>query len=178
MDESRTDWLREYMRDRIASDDAHHLGENVVNFRHSPDSETTNPGKAALALVYQVAERVRELDSYATQTEDRAKALATQALEKLKIAHDRIRAEESGRLAAETENNKLNDRVHEAENVIEQSTSRISAIEAQLAAAEQRARTAEMRATEADNALKSIEEALRTRILDFFGNSSRVATAA
>jgi hypothetical protein len=51
MDESRTDWLREYMRDRIAGDDAHPLGENVVNFKHSPDSETTNPGKAALALV-------------------------------------------------------------------------------------------------------------------------------
>jgi hypothetical protein len=166
------------MRDRIASDDALHSGENVLNFRRPSDSETTNPGNAALALVYQVAERVRELDSYAAETEARAKALATQALDKLKIAHDRIQAEESGRLAAETENSKLNDRLREAEKVMEQSASRISTIEAQLAAAEQRAKTAEMRATEADNALKSIEEALRTRILDFFGNSSRVATAA
>jgi hypothetical protein len=176
MEESLTHWLREQMRDLIANHDAPQLGENVLSFRRPPNS--AKPGEDALGLVYQAAERIREADDYAAEREARVETLAKQAIEKLKIAHDRIRAAESGRRAAETEIKKLGDRVREAEKVMEESVSRISAIEAQLSAAEQRATTAEMRATEAENALKCIEEALRTRILDFFGNSSRLATAA
>ena len=177
MNESRTEWLREYMRDHLAKADVADIAENVSTLSRPPSS-AANPGEADLRLVNQIAERIREADDYAAEREARAENLAKQAIEQLNIAQDRIRAAESGRLAAEAELEKLNERVREAEKTMEQSASRIAAIEAQLSAAERRGRTAEMRAIEAENALERIAEELRTRVLDFFGASSRVARAA
>jgi hypothetical protein len=49
---------------------------------------------------------------------------------------------------------------------MERAASRVAATNAQLSAVEQRARLAETRATQAENALKRIEEAIQTQILE------------
>jgi hypothetical protein len=61
---------------------------------------------------------------------------------------------------------------------LQRAQSRIAAFEAQLAAAELRARTAEARSAEAEKALKRIEHAIRTQILDNGGAAARKTAAA
>jgi exonuclease VII large subunit len=172
MQKSQTNWLRGHMRDHIANHSALDSAENILDFRRPPYF-AKNPGAAALDLVYQAAELIGDVDNYAAERQARAEKLAQQAIEKLKIAHDRVQSAESGRRAAEAEIKEFSDRVEkvlsvrlqEVEQAMEQTASRIAATEAQLSAAEQRAITAEVRATEAETALKRIEEAIRTRIL-------------
>jgi exonuclease VII large subunit len=172
MQESHTDWLRGHMRDHVANSSMVDSADNILNFQRPPYS-AKNPGAAALDLVYQAAELIGDVDNYAAERQARAENLAKQAIEKLKIADDRVRSAESARRAAEAEIKEFSDRVEkelsvrlqEIEEAMEQTASRIAATEAQLSAAEQRARTAEIRANEAENALKRIEEAIRTRIL-------------
>jgi len=178
MEKSQTDWLREYMRDRIANYSAVDSVEGILDSRRPPYS-AKNPGAAALDLVYQAAEIIGDVDNYAAEKQARAETLAKQAIEKLKIADDRVRSAESVRLTAETEIKELSDRLQEAEKVIEQTASRMAATEAQLSTAEQRAGTAELRANEAEDALKRIEEAIRTQILEKIpGDSRRAGRAA
>src|SRR5450631_3880095 len=186
MQKSQTNWLRDHMRDYITNHSALDSPENVLSFQRSPNSKM-NPGAAALDVVYQAAELIRDVDNYATERNARAETLARQAIEKLKIAHDCVQSAESRRLAAEAEIKEFSDRVgkelsvklQKVEEAMEQTASRIAATEAQLSAAKQRARTAEMRANDAENALKRIEEAIRSRILDKMpGNARRTAMAA
>ena len=178
MGKSQTDWLREYMRDRIANYSAVGSAENILSLRRPQNSETS-PGAAVLNLIYQAADLIRDVDDCAAERQARAETLAKQAIEKVEIAEARVRSAESGRLAAEAETKEFSDRLQEVEKVMEQTASRIAATEAQLSAAEQRARTAEMQADEAEDALKRIEEAIRTQILEkrFCDSSRRAATA-
>ena len=186
MEESHADWLQEHMRDYIANSSALESPENVLSFRCPPNSET-DPGAAALNLVYQAAEHIRDVDDCPAERQDRAETLAKQAIEMLEIAEARVRSAESARLAAEAEIKEFSDRVEkelsiklqEVEEAMEQTASRIAATEAQLSTAEQRARTADMRADEAENTLKRIEEAIRIQILEKMPyNARRTAIAA
>ena len=184
MEESHADWLQEHMRDHIANSSALESPENVLSFRCPPNSET-DPGAAALNLVYQAAEHIRDVDDCPAERQDRAETLAKQAIEMLEIAEARVRSAESARLAAEAEIKEFSDRVEKELSVklqkieegMEQTASRIAATEAQLSAAEQRAITAEARATEAENALRRIEEAIRTQILEKRLGDSRMRAA-
>ena len=139
MEKSQVDWLREHMRDHIANNSAVDSAEDILSLKRPPNSET-KPGAAALDLVYQAAELIREVDNYAAERQARAETLAKQAIEKLEIADARVRSAESVRLAAEAEIKELRDRLQEVEKVMEQTASRMAATEAQLSAAEQRAR--------------------------------------
>src|SRR3974390_802399 len=186
MMESNSDWLREHMRDHIADHGTLESAENVLSLERPPNS-AENPGAAALNLVYQAAERIRDLDNCAAERHARAETLAEQAIEKLKIAEARVLSAESGRLAAEAKLKEFNDKVEqdlnvrlqEVETALEQTIDRMAAAEAQRFAADQRARTAELRANEAENALKRIEEALHTLILEKgFRDFSRTVAAA
>lgn len=184
---SDTNWLREHMRDHVANPRVPDSAENVLTFKYPPDL-AINPGVAALDVVYQAVERIRDVDNYAAERQTRAETLATQAIEKLKIAHDCVRSAESRTLAAEAKIKEFSDkvekefrvRVQEIEAGMERAASRMAATEAQLSDAEQRARNAEMRATEAEKALKHIEETIRTRILEkkFDGSGKRAVLAA
>jgi exonuclease VII large subunit len=173
MGESNLDWLQEHMRAHIANSSVTNSTDNILNFQHPPYT-AKNPGAAALDLVYQAVELIGDVDNYAAERQARAEALASQAVEKLKIADDRVRAAESARRAAEAEIEAMNDRVEkeisakvqEIEETMERTASRIAATEVQLTAAEQRAKAAELRADEAENALKRIEEAIRTQIIE------------
>ncbi len=183
---SRPNWLREHMRDYIANQGEPDSAENVLSFRHPPNS-ASNPGAAALDVVCQAAELIQDVDNYAAERQARAETLATQAIEKLKIAHDCVRSAESRAFAAEARMKEFSDRIEKEFSVrvqqieagMERAASRMAATEEQLSAAEQRARNAEMRAAEAEKALKHIEETIRTRILEKrFGGSGRRTTLA
>jgi hypothetical protein len=184
---SNTNWLREHMRDHLANHRAPDSAENVLSFRYPPNS-VSNPGAAALEVVYQAAELIRDVDNYAAERQTRAETLAKQAIEKLKNAHECVRNAESRTLAAEAKIKEFSDRVEkefsvrvrEIEEGMERAASRMAATEAQLSNAEQRARNAEMRAVEAEKALKHIEETIRTRILEkrFDGSGRRAVLAA
>ena len=172
MEESHTDWLRERMREFVTNSNAVNSGDNILNFRHQTSS-AKNPGAAALDLVYQAAELIGDVENFAAEREAHAELLANQAIEKLKIAEERVRSADLARRAAEADVTAFKERVEkefnvklqEIENAMEQAASRLAATEAQLTAAEQQANAAELRATEAENALKRIEAAIQTQIL-------------
>ena len=171
-------WLREHMRDRTASCNAGDSAENILSFR-CPPSVANDVGGTALDLLQQVAEFIREVEDHANERHARAETLARSAIEELKTAQDRVRSAESERRAAEARIEEVGDRVRQVEKAFERAASTIAAAEAQISAAEERARNTEMRATEAENALKRIEAAIRTEILDKrHGNSRRAGTAA
>jgi hypothetical protein len=145
------------------------MAENVLNFgrlRHSSE----NPSAAALNLVHQLAEVIGEATDYTAEVQARAEALAKQAVEKARSAQVSIQSAER---AAEAKMKEFSEKVEESfnikmqefENIIEQMSSRLNDAKVQLSNAEQRRKTAEVRATEAENALKCIEEAIRTRIM-------------
>jgi exonuclease VII large subunit len=171
--ESNPDWLLEHMRGHIANTGVANSSDNVFDFP-LPSNATKNPGAAALDLVYQAAELIEQVDNYAAEKHARAEMLAKQAIEKLNIAHERVRSADSARLAAESSVKEFSEQVErrlavkiqEIERVMEQTASRMAANEAQLTAAEQRAKAAETRAAEAEDALRRIEQTLRTQILE------------
>ena len=173
MAESNSDWFRAYMDETRPKTVAANSDDNIMNFGLAPNP-AKNPGAAALDLVYQAAELIGEVDNYAAERQARAEALATQALEKLKVADDRVRAADSARRAAEVEmqefservEKQLNGRVQELEKEMDRLVPRLASTEGQLAAALQRAKAAELRANEAENALKRVEETIRTKILE------------
>lgn len=172
MNESQTDWLPEPMQENIFIDVALDAAENVVSFRQRPNPLQI-PGSIALDLIHRAAELFEEVNDHASERLARAEQLAKEAIEDLKIAHDRVQSAESGRLAAESEFRELKGRIDEElcvrlqaiEKIMERAASRVATTNAQLSAVEQRARSAEARATEAENALKRIEEAIQTQIL-------------
>jgi hypothetical protein len=172
MEASDTNWLRERMREFVANSSEVVSGDNILNFRRET-STAKSPGAAALDLVYQAAEVIGDVEKVAAEREAHAESLASQAVEKLKIADERVRSAESARRAAEAEitefkekvEREFNVKLQEIENAMEQAASRLAATQAQLTAAEEQANAAESRATEAENALKRIEAAIQTQIL-------------
>ena len=153
--------LRGYIWDQVSDHSAVDAAENILSFSrplHSTKNFTRSPGTAAIELVNQAAARIRDVDDYAAERQARAETLAKQAIEKLKIAH--VRVQSADRLEKE-----CSAKVQDAEKLLERASSRIAAVEAELSAAKQRVKAAETRANEAEDALKHIEEALRTQIL-------------
>ncbi len=157
--------LREYIRDQdleVYEDYEVAVTENVLSFRHPLNSAknlTKSPGPAAIALVNQAAERIKNIDDYIAERQARAETLVKQAIAKLKTAH--VKVQSADRLRTE-----CTIRIQDADRLLERASSRIAAIEAELSAVTQRAKAAEIRADEAENALNHIEEALRIRIIE------------
>jgi chromosome segregation ATPase len=148
---------------------------------NSPASQD-EPGAAALGLVFQAAQMIEDFEKAASEKQARVEILARQAVEKLKSADERVRSAESARCAVEAEFKYLSDQiatqVKEVQQAMEETSSRMAATEAQLTAAEQRAKNAEKRAIEAENALRRIEKALHTQIIERRLGNVRKAAAA
>jgi hypothetical protein len=118
--------------------------ENVMEFPKRPIEPVRNDGQSAINLVYQAAEVVGNLQEHARQTEIRAQNLCRSAFEKLRFAEGRTEA---------------------AEKALNIAESRIAAAEARLSEAESRAKKAEDWARELNQALASIENAIRSKLL-------------
>ncbi len=178
------DWLREHMRNHIAASNKLGSAENVLSFKR-PTKTAMDPAATALDLVYQAADRIKNINDCSLERQACAEALVEQAIEKLKVADARVKSAELNLRAAQGENKKLIDRVEnefnikmqELETLMEQTSARVMAAHAQVSAAEQRTRDAETRASEAENALRRIEEALRTQIFQTRSDGARLSLA-
>jgi len=133
--------------------------ENVLSFPRplAPDSGTT-----ALNLVYQAAEVFSSIEDRARETEARAQSLCKSAVERLKLADQRIEAAERARREIISE---ADCKLQDAARALKQAQSRIVAAEDQLTAMEFRAQAAEAEAREAKQSLALVEEAIRRRLL-------------
>ena len=171
-------WLREHMRNHIDGAASIEPTEKVLNFRRAPAGPAQSQDTEAVDLVHQAAEVVRGAQDRAAKIEARAEDLVKRAIEKLQIAENRIRSAEVEQQAAETGLNEAGARIHMAEKALQRAQARIATAEAQLSAAEVRARTAEARAAEAEKALRRIEHAIRTQILEAVPTAAGKSTAA
>ena len=134
------------MTQHIANSRVIEATENVLDFRSS-SSSPKNQGAAALALVYQAADLIGDIDHRATERHAHAETLADQAIEKLKIAEDRIHFAESARHTAEAELKEYKDRV-------EKLSAKLEDIEK---IADERVRSANQRGTQPKQSLTSTE---------------------
>ncbi|HEY3643686.1 MAG TPA: hypothetical protein VGL31_21500 [Xanthobacteraceae bacterium] len=171
-------WLREHMRNHISGGPSIEPGEEVLNFRRAAPEPGKHRDGDAVALVYQAADAVRGAQDRAAQIEARAEDLVKLAIEKLQIAENRIRSAEVEQRAAEAGMNEASARIQATETALQRALSRIAALEAQLSEAEPRAHAAETRAAEAEKALRRIEHAIRTQILDGGRGAPRKSAAA
>lgn len=133
--------------------------ENILSFVRSSTSEC---GATALKLVYQAAEVFSGMEDRARETEARAQSLCLSAVERLKLAEQRIENAERARREIISE---ADCKLQDASRALRQAQSRIEAAEDQLTAVEFRAQAAEAEAHEARQALALVEEAIRRRLL-------------
>jgi DNA repair exonuclease SbcCD ATPase subunit len=153
--------------DVVTRDVTKPVENNIASFGRSLNYK--DRAETALSLIAKAADIVREAENSAAEKTARAEALALQAIENLKTAHGRIVASESRRDFLETEIENLNDlqaqawvRLQELEKMMEQTVCRLRDTEARLSIAQERENAAE-------DALKCIEEAITTRLLEHLG---------
>ena len=157
--------------------------EGVLTFNDSQSSQIS-ARKKTLNLVHNAGERITEAAEHATSPNFRAESLVKEAIEKLKLAQDRVESAEAERQKTLAEVKAFSDRLEEAlsnrlqeiDAVLEQANSRLATAERQLAAAEERVKTTELRAIEAENALRRMEAEFRLRIIEKIPGWNRVST--
>ena len=151
------------MRDHMAPTDS---ARNLLNFGHElPRSSLASDASAALDLVAEAADVIKNIERRATESEAFAKSLAESAIEKLRLADSRIQSAEEGRRAAEQSLVRLRTRLQETEKDLQQLKSSLASANAQVENAEQRMKSAEARATHAEKAMKEVEHAIRTQLV-------------
>jgi chromosome segregation ATPase len=167
----KPDWLREHMRDHIAGAAGVGATEDVLNFQRDFRHSATTQCDAALDLVHQVCELIRDIQDRASETEAYAQNLVTRAAEKLQQSERRAESAEIGRREAEEDTKQVKVRLEE----LEESLARAESI---IVTAEQRADAAETRANETEKALRRVEDAIRTQLLGATQKGSRNMTRA
>ena len=161
--------------------------EGVLTFNDSQSSQSSqiNPRKKTLNLVHNAGERT-EAAEHATSPNFRAESLVKEAIEKLKLAQDRVESAEAERQKTLAEVKAFGDRIEKAlsnrlqeiDTVLEQANSRVASAERQLAAAEECLRTTELRAIEAENALRRMEAEFRMRIIEKIPGWNRISNSS
>jgi len=159
--------------------------EGVLTFNDSQSSQIS-PRKKTLNLVHNAGERITEAAEHATSPNFRAESLVKEAIEKLKLAQDRVESAEEERQKTLAEVKAFSDRLEEAlsnrlqeiDAVLEQANSRLATAERQLAAAEERVKTTELRAIEAENALRRMEAEFRMRIIEKIPGWNRISNSS
>jgi DNA repair exonuclease SbcCD ATPase subunit len=135
--------------------------ESVLSFG-SPLAGTRTDGATAMDLVCQAARVIDDLSHRANEVEERARWLVEKAIDKLQAAESRHEAEQCRqRDALNTAAAKL----AEAERTLKFLQVQLASAESELSAADTRAQEAEKRADDAKDALRRIEEAIRTQLL-------------
>ena len=159
--------------------------EGVLTFNDSQSSQIS-ARKKTLNLVHNAGERITEAAEHATSPNFRAESLVKEAIEKLKLAQDRVESAEEERQKTLAEVKAFSDRLEEAlsnrlqeiDAVLEQANSRLATAERQLAAAEERVKTTELRAIEAENTLRRMEAEFRMRIIEKIPGWNRISNSS
>jgi chromosome segregation ATPase len=172
-------WLREHGRGPAPNAAPNNARENILDFPRVAGVPPLHGAPTAVDLVSQAAVAIQDIQDRAVESENRARALAESAIEKLKLAEARIHEAEAARRAAEENFSKFGARLQDAERKLAGAQARNSALEAQLASTQQRLNAAEARAIHAEKAVHQIEDAIRTQLVGLQRNlTRRSATAA
>ena len=100
----------------------------------------------------------------ASERQSHAERLVEQAIEYLKIAHEKVQSAELEKCAAEAELKRYRDEVKgQIDTKIREIEIQIERSASQLAAAKQKATAAEERANKAETAVKRLEDEIRTQ---------------
>ena len=158
-------WLREHMRDHIATPGSADPSRNVLKFSSAVPEVSGNNAASALELVAEAADVIKSIERRAIESETRAKSLAESAIEKLHHADSRIQAAEDARRAGEDNLVKVSARLQEVEKELMHAKSRLANADAQLANAEQRMKNFELRAIKAEKSVKDVESAIRMQLV-------------
>jgi predicted nucleic acid-binding Zn-ribbon protein len=165
--ENRMAWLRDHMRNQIANTQSAEPREKVLRFPNADRSPAaTAEGEGALNLVTQAAEVIMSLEAQAADAEARARNLARDAGERLRLAHSRIQSLEAALRMAEQRVHEANVRAQGAEDALKETQSRAAVTEAENYALAQRVKAAEMHADQYQQALDRVEDEIRTKLLN------------
>ncbi len=121
-----------------------------------PPATDSKVGRLALDLVYHAAEVVKSIEDHANELETRARALAGEAIERLKVAEKHIQEFEAKQQAANACASETHIKVQEAAQALKAEQARVIAAEKQL-------RQLEMEARNCRNARESVRERFRPR---------------
>jgi chromosome segregation ATPase len=134
------------------------LRTEVIRFPQEPPATAKNTCNAALNLVYQAAEVIKDI-------EDQASEVQKTAHQKLQVAKKRIEELETDLRAAQVCITDARNKLREAEETARAERSRLDAAEKRMCELEMVARTAEAKAKENASSVARIEEAIRTQLL-------------
>jgi hypothetical protein len=143
---------------RIRGHNAAERSEGVLPFRAGSPATPTNGCNAALSLVYQAAEVIKDIESQASDAEKTS-------YQNLQIAQKRIGELEAELRSAQICINEARVKLKEANELAKADKSRLDEAERRMCELEMRARTAEVQARENANSVMRVEEAIRTQIL-------------
>jgi hypothetical protein len=143
---------------RIRGHDDTERREGVLPFRAGSPAAPTKVCGAALNLVYQAAEVIKDIESQASNAEKTS-------YQKLQIAQKRIEELEAELRSAQSCINEARVKLKESNELAKAEKSRLDEAERRMCELEMRARTAEMQARENANSVLRVEEAIRTQIL-------------
>ena len=139
----------------------HNEGEpndRVLPFRAGSPVAPTKGCGAAMNLVYQAAEVIKDIENQASEAEKAA-------YQKLQIAQKRIEELETELKSAQLCINEARVKLKESNELAKAEKSRLDEAERRMCELEMRARTAETQARENANSVARVEEAIRTQIL-------------
>ena len=150
-------WLETQIKDQIAGRIQTEQSKSIVNFPKMPSGSFSDHAEAALNLVSEVAEAMKDAESRAAERVARAERLVNSAAEKLRLAQAHSERAEAMQRESEAEvvNLKTELKKAQAECALKATA---------LVAAEDRAGTAEKRADDAQTALERVVHALRTQL--------------
>jgi DNA repair ATPase RecN len=136
-------------------------GERQMGVIRFPLETSATPAKtsnAALNLVYQAAEVIKDIENQAAEVEKTA-------YQKLHVAQKRIEELEAELKSAQVCINEARLKLRESEEITKMERSRLDTAEKRMCELEMLARTAEAKANENANSVARIEEAIRTQLL-------------
>lgn len=167
------------MKSHIANAQSTEPREKVLSFPNAVrSSPAATEGETALDLVNQASEVIMSIEAQAADIEARARSLAREAGESLRIADGHIQSLEAALRAAEKDKHEANARAQETEDALKQALSRAQATEAENFALAQRVTAAEMRANKSQQTLTRVEDAIRTKLLKLPSTGVNRQTAA
>lgn len=121
--------------------------EGSYHFQGVPRIAYTSDGGAALDLVFQAAEAVRDIEDRAYETEQHARTIAERAVEKLRIAEECIRYLEAQQQAAQARISETNIEIQIVREALKHERFRVAAAENQLRELKVRATTNKLHAS-------------------------------
>jgi hypothetical protein len=141
--------------------------EGVLPFRAGSPAAPTKVCTAALSLVYQAAEVIKDIENQASDAEKTS-------YQKLQIAYKRIEELEAELRSAQLCINEARVKLKESNELAKADKSRLDEAERRMCELEMRARTAEVQARENANSVMRVEEAIRTQILSRHQSSNKL----